>query len=78
MVLTPTTKNTPANNAAGMTCSTVNSGPAIVPQIAIPIKKWLTLCSTTAVASTTGFLISPPSFVSVISSLVSYTVKESV
>ena len=69
--LTPTTKKTPANTAAGMMCSTVSSGPVMVPQIAMPMRKWLTRCSTTAVAWTTGFLISPPSFVSVTSSLVS-------
>lgn len=57
--LTPTTKNTPANTAAGMVCSTASSGPVMVPINNNPIRKCVTLCSTTAFARTTGVLISP-------------------
>lgn len=63
-----------------MVCSTVSSGPVMVPISARPIKKWETRCSTTAVALTTGRRISvpAPSAVGMIFSSVSYCVRESV
>ena len=57
----PTVKNTPANTAAGMVCSTINNGPVMVPIIPRPMTKCETRCSTTATGLVIERRISAPS-----------------
>lgn len=80
LALTPTTIKTPAKTPFGIVCNTFNRDPVMVPMSARPIKKCVTLCSTTLVALTWGLRISEPSpsDVGIITSSVLYSVRESV
>jgi len=64
----PTTKKTPAKSASGIRCSTVNSGPVMVPMMAKPITKCDMRCSATLSAMIFCERISDPSSVLVTSS----------